>query len=365
MNRPRRFLFGSLVFLAVLLLGCLLGWLLTRSQRPAPQASAPPATSNESTSGPSPKPTAGDLAPTTVYAHNIQLRKGPDFRIYIVWIAGQMMRTQRQENPSFDDPDSFTLQIQKGVIRANIGDIGHFLDVSAPADAPLKNISIEPAGDLIKIHGTVRKVVPLPVEVTGSLAATPDGLVRFHVVKLSVLKIPLKGLLGDFHIKLSDLVHATNVAGVQVSDNDLVFDTEKLLPPPHIHGKLTRVDVKVPDIEVIYGNAPNDPTQLAQWHNFLRFQNGAIDFGKLTMHHVDLTMIDAATEPWFNLDLVNYQAQLVNGYTRMTAKAGLEIYMPSLDAKTPQKTNRSVTLQWLKNRNTAVPDDVPFKAKQR
>jgi hypothetical protein len=41
-----------------------------------------------------------------------------------------------------------------------------------------------------------------------------------------------------------------------------------------------------------------------------------LDFGKLTMRHVDLTMIDASQDPWFDLDLVNYQAQLVNGYTR-------------------------------------------------
>lgn len=306
-------------------------------------------------------PSADDLRPTTVYAHNIRLRKGPDFRIYIVWIAGQMVRTEKQENPSFDDPDSFVLQIQKGVIRANIGDISNYLNTSAPSDAPLKNISVEPAGDLVKIHGTLHKIVPLPLEVTGSLAATPGGQVRFHVVKLSILKIPLKGLLGGFHVKLSDLVHSTNVPGVQVSDNDIVFDTEKLLPPPHIHGQLTAVNVRVPDLEVIYGNAPNDPATLAQWHNFLRFRDGAVDFGKLTMHHADLTMIDAASEPWFDLDLVNYQGQLVNGTTRMTAQAGIEIYMPSLRENAPLKTNRSVTLEWLKNRNTSVPPDVKVK----
>ncbi len=355
-----------MALLIALFLGCLLGWLLSRRSKPqpAPVASSPAATDTETGTSSAERPTADDLAPTTVYAHNIQLRKGPDFRIYIVWVTGQMMRTQRKENPSFDDPDSFILQIQKGVIHANIGDISHFLNVSAPADAPLKNITIEPAGDQIKIHGTLHKVVPLPVEVTGSLAATPDGRVRFHVAKLSVLKIPLKGLLGGFHMKLSDLVHATNVPGVQVSDNDIVFDTEKLLPPPHIHGQLTNVNVKVPDIEVIYGNAPNDPTKLAQWHNFLRFRNGAIDFGKLTMHNVDLTMIDAVSEPWFDLDLVNYQAQIVNGYSRMTAQAGLEIYMPSLSSQAAKKTNRSVTLQWLKNRNSPVPNDVPFKTKR-
>lgn len=301
--------------------------------------------------------------PTLVYAHNIMLRKGPDFRIYIVWIAGQMVRTERNENPSFDDPDSFILQIQKGVIHANIGDITNYLNSTAATDAPLKNIQIHPEGELIKINGTVKKVVSLPIEIIGSLAATPDGRVRLHVQHISVLKLPMKGLLGAFDVKLSDLTPSTNVAGVTISGNDIIFDTEKLLPPPHIRGQLTTVQVKFPDIEVIYGNAPNDPTQLAQWHNFLRFRNGAVNFGKLTMHHTDLTMIDAANEPWFDLDLVNYQNQFVNGVTRMTAQAGVEIYMPSLKNQPSKKAGQSVTLQWLQNRNTSLPPDVAEKTK--
>lgn len=308
-------------------------------------------------------PSGDDLAPTLVYAHNIMLRKGPDFRIYIVWISGRMVRTRKNVNPSFDDPDSFILQIEKGVIHANIGDVCKYLNSTAAQDTPLKDIDIQPDGELVKIRGTLKKVVPLPIEIVGSLAPTPDGLVRLHVQHISVLKVPVKGLLGTFDVKLSDLVHSTNVAGVTVSGNDIVFDTEKLLPPPHIRGQLTTVRVKVPDIEVTYGNAPNDPTQLAQWHNFLRFRNGAVDFGKLTMHHADLTMIDAANEPWFDLDLVNYQNQLVNGNTRMTAQAGLEIYMPSLKNQTPKKAGQSVSVEWLKNRNSSLPADVAKKTK--
>jgi hypothetical protein len=76
-----------------------------------------------------------------------------------------------------------------------------------------------------------------------------------------------------------------------------------------------------------------------------------------------LTMIDAANEPWFDLDLVNYQNQLVNGDTRMTAQAGLEIYMPSLKNQPARKAGQSVSLEWLKNRNSSLPADVAKKTK--
>jgi hypothetical protein len=359
-NVARRFSVIGAVILA-LLLGCLLGWFAMRRQA---SSGAESSSGNAASITPASQTSSGDdLAPTLVYAHNIMLRKGPDFRIYIVWISGRMVRTKQNVNPSFDEPDSFILQIDKGVIHANIGDIGKYLNYTAAQDTPLKNIDIQPEGDLVKIRGTVKKVIPLPIEIVGSLAATPDGLVRLHVQHISVLKVPMKGLLGTFDVKLSDLVHSTNVAGVNISGNDIIFDTEKLLPPPHIRGQLTTVRVKFPDIEVIYGNAPNEPTKLAQWHNFLRFRNGALNFGKLTMHHADLTMIDAADEPWFDLDLVNYQNQLVNGDTRMTAQAGLEIYMPSLKNQPARKAGQSVSLEWLKNRNSSLPADVAKKTK--
>ena len=118
---------------------------------------------------------------------------------------------------------------------------------------------------------------------------------------------------------------------IEVSGDDILFDTLRLLPPPHIRGQLTRVRVISPDIEAVYGNAEAAVTHVEQWRNFLRLNDGTIDFGKLTMHHVDITMVDLSNDPWFDLDLNNYQNQLVNGYTRMTAEAGLQIFMPDLD----------------------------------
>ncbi len=357
MTLPRPGLVATAATVAVLCL-CWFFW-YSRSK-----AFAPPPSPSVAALGPvsaADTSSADDLAPTLVNAHNLLLRKGPNFRIYIRWIRGQMVRTRRQVNPSFDDPESFVLQIQKGVIHANIGDINNYLNSSSPPDAPLKNISLQPEGERLKLHGTIHKIFSLPIELVGTLTPTPDGRVQFHVTKLDVLKIPLKGLLGGFHVELSDLVHASTIPGVQIVDNDIIFDTQKLLPPPHIHGQLTSVRVGPPDIEVIYGNAGNDETSLARWHNFLRLSGGTLDFGKLTMHRVDLTMIDASQDPWFDLDLVNYQAQLVNGYTRMTAQAGLEIFMPDLDEQTPKKAGQSITLEWLKDRNRSLPLDVPVK----
>jgi len=306
-------------------------------------------------------PTTPDSAPTAVYAHNLMLRKGPDFRIYVRWLRGDLVRTRQNVNPTFDDPESFRLDVKTGVIRANIGDIGNFLNAGGVANSPLRDITLLAEDDHIKLKGTLHKLISMPVELLGSVAATPDNRIQVHVTKLSVLKVPLKGLLGGLNIGVSDLFHPKGIPGIEVSGNDIFFDTLKLLPPPHIHGQLTKVRVVTPDIEEVYGNAEEAVTRFEQWRNFLRLNDGTIDFGKLTMHHVDITMVDLSDDAWFDLDLNNYQNQLVNGYTRMTPEAGLQIFMPDLDNLPKNKGNQNISMEWLKHRNLPPPPEIISK----
>jgi hypothetical protein len=303
---------------------------------------------------------SSESAPTNVYAHNLLLRKGPNFRVYIPWFRGQMIRTRRDVLPTFDDPESFFLEVRTGIIHANIGDISNFLNLNAKgvANSPLKNLTLSGDGNQIKIHGTLHKIISLPIEVLGTIAPAADNRIQMHVTKLSVLKIPFKGLLGGLHVTLSDLFGPREIPGIQVSGDDIFFDTQKLLPPPHIRGQLTGVRIVNPDLEAVYGNAVNAVTHFEQWRNFLKLSDGAIDFGKLTMHNVDLIMIDISNDAWFDLDLTNYQEQLVNGYTRMTPQAGLQIFMPDLDKLPHKNTQQNISMEWLKNRNISPPPDV-------
>jgi hypothetical protein len=251
-----------------------LGW--RRHARPPGLSPNDAASSAIASSNSALPPNSVGLGSTEIYAHNLVLRKGAQFRIYIRWLRGKMVRTKTNIDPSFDNPDSFVLVIEKGVIHANLGDIGDFLNSTT---FPLKNIVVRGQGDQVKLTGTLHKLhIPLPVELLSTVSPTADGRIHLHVDKINVLK------------------------------------------------------------------------------------GGTLDFGKLSMHPVDLTLIDASSDVWFDLDLVNYQAQLVNGYSRMTSQQGLEIFMPDLDELNPKKQGqKSVTMEWLQNRSKGLPADVPFK----
>src|SRR5580698_4678789 len=159
---------AALLFIAILIH-------VTRSKTPQPTITTAP------TATPAAK---DDPTPTTVYAHNVILRKGPVFRIYIRWIRGQMLRTHPNVNPSLDDPESFVFLIQKGVVHANVGDIANYFNTAAPANFPLKNITITGEGDQLKISGTIHKVIPFPVEILNPVSSPPDGRIHLHVTKI-------------------------------------------------------------------------------------------------------------------------------------------------------------------------------------
>ena len=339
---------------AMILIAIVLAVWLIRSRKPQPQqAAASPAAEQVTVA----KQSYADSSPTKLYAHNLLLRKGPDFGVYVRWLQGDMTRTRKNVNPSFDDPESFFLYIHTGVLRANIGDIANYLNKGL-ANSPMTNIKLTGDGQQVKLAGTIRKVVPLPVEVIGTLSAMPDDRIHLQVTKLNVLKVPFKAVLGIFKVTVSDLFNGKSIDGLEVTGNDIYFNTQKLLPPPHIKGHLTGVRIANPDLEEVFGDAREQVDKVEEWRNFLRLRGGTIDFGKLTMRNVDLIMIDISKDLWFNLDLTNYQQQLINGFTRMTPESGMQIFMPDLRDIPPSQLKKNTSIDWFKNRNIPPPPEI-------
>jgi hypothetical protein len=276
------------------------------------------------------------------------------------WLDGSLARARHDINPSFDRPDSFALDIHTGVIRANIGDIGHYLN-SALVGSPINNVTLLADGPNLKLTGILHKVVPLPIQVIASVSATEDR-VRVHIMKIDLLKLPMMRLLDLFHVSAADLVKS-KVDGVEIEGNDLLLDTRKLLPPPHISGHLTRVLVDSPDIQATFGNAAQDVERVELWRNFFSLKGGTIDFGRLTMHPVDITIIDISSNPWFDFDLVNYREQFGGGYTRMTADSALQIFIPDRRDIRSNTAGANDSIQWFKDRNIPPPAQITASAR--
>src|SRR6202047_3928515 len=225
--------------MSLAVIAALLAWWLSRSKRVAAPPTIKEASNAVVISGNAPDTTgASNSAPTNVYPHNLTLRKGPTgFRIYVRWLRGQMARTSRTVNPSFDDPESFFIDVKTGIVHTNVGDLANFLNHGI-TNSPLTNIKLSGDGDQLKLTGTFHKVIPLPIEVISTIGVAPDNRIHIHVAKINLLKIPFKKLLGGMDVTVSSLFHPGDIPGVEVKENDIFLDTAKAVPPPHIRGQL-------------------------------------------------------------------------------------------------------------------------------
>lgn len=334
----------------------------------APQEKPPASPQGNPASDVGSKPVPAPLSPhaeaaskpaTKVLMHNVILNEPPGLQMRVRWLRGEMLPTRRGFVPSFDEPDSFVVDVQDGIVALKLADVATVLNMGVLKDSSLEHVSLGAQGKQLKLNGTLHKAVALPVEMISDVSASADGRIHLHVVKLRVLKLPVKGLLQSFHLKASDLFHPKDAAGIELAGDDIYLNPEKVLPSPRIRGKLTDVHIgdKTGDLVTVFGTARPDAIRVKQWRNFIRLLGGTVNFGKLTMNYADLFLIDDSQDEWFDFDLARYQEQLVNGRIQMTPQAGLRVFMPDINKIPPNAANRAINLQWMKNRNIPPPAD--------
>jgi hypothetical protein len=203
--------------------------------------------------------------------------------------------------------------------------------VFAYKGAPLSSISVRTTADgRLEQKALLHKGVRVPVTLTASVTATPDGKLRLHVESEKTLGIGATGLLHFFGFKLQSLVHLDPDRGVAIAGDDIDLDLAKVLPPPQIIGRLTRVSIDGDRLHQVIGAAetgtiaPKDSSA----RNYIYFSGSTLRFGKLTMTDTDLQLIDAEPADAFDFFPARYQAQLQAGYSKNTPNGGLRTYMP-------------------------------------
>lgn len=289
--------------------------------------------------------------------HNVILSEGSGLNMRVRWLRAKLHSTRPAVAPSFDEKTSFRIDIDAGVVGMNLADLARALNGSLLKGTSIKNVSITPQGQQLKVNATLHKGIELPVEMISDVAAAPDGRIRMHIAKLRVLKVPMKGLLDVFHVTPADIV-GKGAKGMELVKEDIYFDPEEILPQPRKRGKLTKILIRNGEIVQIYGAPRPEVRNLREWRNFIALRGGTLGFGKLLMQHTDIVMIDLSQDEYFKFDHEHYAEQLVNGYTRLTPQAGLRIFMPDIDRIPRTKANQNIGLEWMKNRNVAPPEDL-------
>jgi hypothetical protein len=259
---------------------------------------------------------------------NITYRVTDAASVHIQRLDGELRPTQEDNIPSFDDRESFLIDIYSAEIALSMDALAGVLNqyAFAASDSPLKDVRITPQGTGLRIQGKLHSKGNLPFETVGTLSVTEDGKVRVHTDRVKAAHLSVKGVMDLLGIKVASLIKTEKVRGLRIDQDDLILDPTAILPPPRIAGRLTAIAIHGNQIIQTFGGKPADTH--GRTGNYMSYQGGRLKFGKLTMSPTDLILIDPAPADPFDFFFQHYKEQLVAGYTKNTPQDGLRVYMP-------------------------------------
>ncbi len=271
-----------------------------------------------------------EKATTEVQAQmrNVKYRFAEDAWAHIAWMDGSLSPTEGSEFPVLDEKKSFEIKVDAGKMSIRAEELGRVLNkyVFAGADAPMTGLSVTIENQRLKVKGRLRKG-GIPFEMTGNVTATADGKILLKSEEIKALHLPVKGLMNLFGVDLSDLIKSGKVPGVEAGEDSLVLDLAKILPPPHLRGKITAIHAKGDGLLVIFGEPGRKAEKNMATGNYMAFRESRLRFGKLTMNDSDLVILDMENKDPLDFYLDHYREQLAAGYVKITPGFQLRVYM--------------------------------------
>ncbi|HWX54737.1 MAG TPA: hypothetical protein VN176_09120 [Verrucomicrobiae bacterium] len=277
--------------------------------------------------------------PVKVQMHNVMYHFTDTVAVHIRSLGGELEPAGAL--PVFDERNSFTLHIASAEIAITPKALAEVLNsyVFAASNAPVKDISLRIDKGLVQVKGKLHRHDDIGFEAEGELTPTSDGKIRLHLGKMRALHLPVQGLMDLFGVEVADLIKTGKVRGVQVEKDDLILDTEQVLPPPHIVGKVTKIHLENDNIVQVFGGLEAYHWAPAPAKNYMAYRGNRLRFGKLTMDDTDMVLIDNDARDPFDFYLDRYPEQLEAGYTKITKNFGLRVFMVDFNKLKLNKLN--------------------------
>lgn len=261
---------------------------------------------------------------------NVRLHVADDAILEVRLLRGRL-RSNSANPPVFDDQRSFVMEVEDGEFSIDAPSLTALVNRAFDyKGSALSNVRVSFEDGRLVQHGTLKKGISVPFSIVASVAATPDGLINVHPVKVKAAGVPSGKLMSLFGVELDEIVKSRPDRGITFRDNDLFLDPSRMLPPPETHGKLTKVFVRGDRLVQVFGRGAPEGAK-GPGGNYIWFRGGAIRFGKLTMSDADLKLIDMDPKDPFDFHSARYNDQLVAGYSKNTPDKALRTYMPDFN----------------------------------
>jgi hypothetical protein len=268
-------------------------------------------------------------APVGIEMRNVRLHVSADAILEVKWLKGRL-RSTTAHPPVFDDQNSFTMEIDDGETAVDAASLTSLVNRAFDyKGSALSNLRITFEDGHLVQHGTLKKGISVPFAIVGTVAATPDGLLTVHPLKVKTAGIPSTKLMSLFGVELADILKSRPDRGITFRDNDLFLDSTRMLPAPETKGRLTQAFVRDNKLVQVFGKGAAAAARSSG--NYIWFRGAVIRFGRLTMSDADLKLIDMDPRDPFDFYSARYNEQLVAGYSKNTPDHALRTYMPDFE----------------------------------
>ena len=271
---------------------------------------------------------APDSHAVEIAMKNVMYHYTEPIAVHVIQLQGHLAPVKPGATVVFDDKNSFTLALASAEIAISCSALAQVLNenVFFSSESPIKSLSIESKNNQLIMKGKLPQKADVAFETMGTLSADPDGRIRVHSDHVKAAHLPVKGLMDLLGIDIAGLIDTKKIHGITVEKDDIILDSEQILPAPHIKGKVAAVHISGNDIVLTFGTSQPSNFAAKQPGNYMAFRHSDMRFGKLTMHDADLIMIDMDPRDPFDFYLAHYQDQLVAGYSKSTPQYGLRVY---------------------------------------
>lgn len=275
--------------------------------------------------------------PTHASMRHVLFHLQQDIVLDVDWLEGELRPAADSVPVIFDDPESFSLHIDSGVVALSMISLERLMNdwVFAYDDAPLQDLEFEVKNGQLRLHGKLDKLIDVPFEIDAAPSMTANGEIRIRPSRMSTggfIGNAIRKLLG---LDLEQAIDLDEAQGVRAEGNDLYLDPDRLLPPPRIEGTIAAIEIRDGKLVQYFGPDARTNVQSSAEEgfdrNFMHFTGGTLGFGKLRMIDADLRVVDMDADDPFDFSLAEYQEQLIAGMSRTTEKLGLDVFMPDLE----------------------------------
>jgi hypothetical protein len=279
----------------------------------------------------------------TLYARNVNFDVVDKIGFHIEELAATLEPKKAGEPVSFDDVESFTINIHHGKVVVSPKALSALFNkqILDYWPRPLDELTVKTETDYLKADGYLKlwswfPGIWLPANLGGTMTLSEDNKMVYNIDDVKVVGIPLVGLLKMVFIKLTYLL-SIDREGAQLGAYELVLDHRSVFPPPALAGDISEVSLSPAGLHLTFSD--NTAAQFkkppVEKDSYLWIQSGDARLYGIVVTNAQVAIVSESDTTPLRFNLYDYRKQVATGVLHMKEDGTIIATLPADTRKSP------------------------------